>query len=281
VMFRWTASRVAAALLLGALPVSGASQAATERQTQTDAAPAFDAISIKPNRSGEQGGSSRAQPGRYVGVNVTLMRLVRLAYRPVEEFDGGPDWKDRDRFDIEAVAGGNPGQPQMLAMLRTLLAERFKLEAHTETRPLPVYELSLARPDGRLGPSLSRVAPACPPPGPPPPLAPGASQAGSQPARCGFRLLDGVLSGTGTLANLASELSVAGRRVVDRSGLEGVYSIELRWSPDIAAPAAPVAPDAPPEIFTALREQLGLKLQPATAAVEVVVIDRAERPTEN
>jgi uncharacterized protein (TIGR03435 family) len=91
---------------------------------------AFDAVSIKANRSGEQGGSSRAQPGRYVGVNVTLMRLVRLAYRPVEEFDGGPDWKDKDRFDIEAVTGANPSQPQMLAMLRTLLADRFELRAH-------------------------------------------------------------------------------------------------------------------------------------------------------
>jgi uncharacterized protein (TIGR03435 family) len=277
------ASHLATALLLGALPVTAAPQA--ERPTQTkapapaqpDAAPAFDAISIKPNRSGEQGGSSRAQPGRYVGVNVTLMRLVRLAYRPIEEFDGGPDWKDRDHFDIEAVASGNPGQPQMLAMLRSLLADRFKLLAHIETRPLPVYELSLARPDGRLGPSLARVAASCPPPGSPP-QTPGPNEAANQPVRCGFRLLDGVLSGAGTLANLASELSVAGRRVVDRSSLEGVYRIELRWSPESAAPAAP---DAPPEIFTALREQLGLKLQPATAPIDVAVIDRAERPAEN
>ena len=280
---RAAAARLAVALLLGAPPVAGATQG--QAQTQADAplaAPAFDAISIKPNHSGEPGGSSRAQPGRYVGVNVTLMRLVRLAYRPTEEFDGGPDWKDRDHFDVEAVATGNPGPPQMLAMLRMLLADRFKLVAHTETRSLPVYELALARPDGRLGPSLAGVAPACPPPGPPSPQAPGASQAGSQPIRCGFRQLDGVLSGTGTLTNLASELSIAGRRVVDRSGLEGVFSIELRWSPDSStAPAAPAAPDAPPAIFTALREQLGLKLQPATAAVEVVVIDRAERPTEN
>src|SRR6185503_13044614 len=100
---------------------------------QQPLAPSFDAVSIKANRSGEQGGSSRGQPGRYVGVNVTLMRLVRLAYRPVEEFDGGPEWKEKDRFDIEAVSGASPSQPQMLAMLRTLLADRFKLRVHTET----------------------------------------------------------------------------------------------------------------------------------------------------
>jgi len=237
--------------------------------------PAFEEVSIKANRSGEQGGSSRAQPGRYVGVNVTLMRLVRLAYRPVEEFDGGPDWKDKDRFDIEAVTGANASQPQMLAMLRTLLADRFELRAHTETRALPVYELSLGRPDGRLGSSLTRVADACPPPVPP------AAQSGAPdpaPVRCGFQVGDGVLKGMGTLANIASELVVAGRHTVDRTGLAGVYRIDLRWSPD-STPGLPA--DAPPEIFTAVREQLGLRLQAATAPTEVVVIDSAERPKEN
>ena len=82
----------------------------------------------------------------------------------------------------------------------------------------------------------------------------------------------------GTLANIASELVVAGRHAVDRTGLGGVYSIELRWSPD-HTPGLPV--DAPPEIFTAVREQLGLRLQPATAPTEVVVIDSAERPETN
>jgi len=243
---------------------------------QQPPAPAFDAVSIKINRSGEQGGSSRGQPGRYVGVNVTLMRLIRLAYRPIEEFDGGPEWKDRDHFDVEAATSANPSQPQMLAMMRAMLADRFKLRVHTETRALPVYELRLARPDGRLGPSLTRVADRCPPPTPP--GAPSAA-AGAAPAiRCGFTVQDGVVKGTGTLANIASELVVAGRHTVDRTGLAGVYSIDLRWSPDNAAglPA-----DAPPEIVTAAREQLGLRLQAATAPTEVLVIDSAERPDEN
>jgi uncharacterized protein (TIGR03435 family) len=243
---------------------------------QQPEAPSFDAVSIKVNRSGAQGGSSRGQPGRYVGVNVTLMRMIRLAYRPIEDFDGGPDWKDRDHFDVEASSGAYPSQSQMLAMLRTMLADRFKLRAHTETRALPVYELRVARADGRLGPSLTRVADACPPPAPPgaPPAAAGAAP----PIRCGFMVQDGVLKGMGTLANAASELMVAGRHTVDRTGLAGVYSIDLRWSPDNSAglPA-----DAPPEIFTASREQLGLRLQAATAPTEVLVIDSAERPEEN
>jgi len=260
----------------GLLPIAMAVVAAGGAAAQPSAPLSFDAVSIKVNRSGEQGGSSRGQPGRYVGVNVTLMRLVRLAYRPVEEFDGGPDWKDRDRFDVEAVSSANPSQPQMLAMLRGMLADRFKLRTHTETRTLPVYELSLGRPDGRLGSSLTRVADACPPPAPP--GSPAAGAASESPIRCGFTVGDGALKGMGTLTSIASELVLAGRHTVDRTGLPGVYRIELRWSPDNSAG---LPDDAPPEIFTAVREQLGLRLQAATAPTEVVVIDSAERPAEN
>jgi len=235
--------------------------AGTVLLAQQPAPPAFDAVSIKVNRSGDQGGASRGQPGRYVGVNVTLMRLVRLAYRPISEFDGGPDWRDRDHFDVEATTSANPSQAQMLAMMRTMLADRFRLRAHTETRALPVYELSPQRSDGRLGAGLTRVGDACEPP-----------------IRCGFTVEGGVLKGTGTLTGIAGELVVAGRRTVDRTGLSGVYRIELLWSTDNAAglPA-----EAPPEIFTAVREQLGLRLQAATAPTEVLVIDSAERPDEN
>jgi uncharacterized protein (TIGR03435 family) len=241
---------------LATLTIAGATLLA-----QQPAPPAFDAVSIKSNRSGDQGGASRAQPGRYVGVNVTLMRLVRLAYRPIEEFAGGPDWKDRDHFDVEAATSANPSQAQMLAMMRTMLADRFKLRAHTETRALPVYEVSVQRSDGRLGSGLTRVGDAC-----------------VAPIRCGFTQQDGVLKGMGTLTNIASELMVAGRHTVDRTGLSGVYRIELLWSPDNAAT---LPADAPPEIFTAVREQLGLRLQASTAPTQVLVIDSAERPEEN
>jgi uncharacterized protein (TIGR03435 family) len=260
----------------GLLTVLVAAATAWPASAQQSAPPSFDAVSIKINRSGEQGGRSRGQPGRYVGVNVTLMRLIRLAYRPIEEFDGGPEWKDRDHFDVEAVTGANVSQAEMLAMLRTLLADRFKLRTHTETRSLPVYELSLGRPNATLGPSLTRVADACPPPAPPGPPAAGAATEPS--IRCGFTVGDGALNGMGTLTSIASELVLAGRHTVDRTGLPGVYRIDLKWSPDNSAglPA-----DAPPEIFTAVREQLGLRLQAATASTEVVVIDSAERPEEN
>src|SRR5262245_4457187 len=114
--------------------------AAASLRGQTPVAPrllAFDVVSIKPNTSGEQGGTSRGQPGRYQGINVTLKRVITLAYRPVQEFAGGPDWINTAHFDIEARAEGNPNQEQMLEMLRTMLADRFKLVVHKETKESP------------------------------------------------------------------------------------------------------------------------------------------------
>src|SRR4026209_2019974 len=127
----------------------------------------FDVTSVKPNTSGEQGGSSKAQPGRYVGVNVTLKRVIGLAYRPVQEFIGGPDWINTDRFDIEGRVEDTPTQDQMLEMLRSLLADRFKLAVHRETRQMPAYALTLARGDGKLGAERHPVPPCTPPPASP------------------------------------------------------------------------------------------------------------------
>jgi uncharacterized protein (TIGR03435 family) len=235
---------------------------------------AFDVVSVKPNTSGEQGGTSRGQPGRYQGINVTLKRVITLAYRPVQEFAGGPDWINTAHFDIEARAQGNPSQDQMLEMLRTMLAERFKLVVHKEVKDSPVYALTVARRDGRLGPRLQRAETECAPPDstPPSPQAPE--------RRCGFKLGNGALSGRGaTMARLASELSFVGRQVVDRTSLMGSFDVDLEWAPD--ASGAALSPDTGASIFTALQEQLGLKLEPSTAPLEIVVIDSAERPAEN
>jgi uncharacterized protein (TIGR03435 family) len=225
---------------------------------------AFDAVSIKPNRSAETGGTSRATPGRYQGTNVTLMRLIRLAYRPVQEFEGGPDWINTEHFDVDARADGTPTQEQMLAMLRAMLAERFALQVRQETRERPVYALALARRDGK--PLLKRADDApCP----------------GGPGTCGVRLGDGTLNSRSiTMARLAGELSFVGRKVIDRTGLDGAFDVNLQWTPD-APGAAPGTDSNLPSIFTALQEQLGLKLEPTTGPVDVVVIVRAEKPTAN
>ena len=234
----------------------------------------FDVTSVKPNTSGEQGGSSKAQPGRYVGLNVTLKRVVGLAYRPVQEFIGGPDWINTDRFDIEGRVEGTPTQDQMLEMLRSLLADRFKLAVHRETRQMPAYALTLARGDGRLGAELRAVPPCTPPPASP-----------ASPARgCGgFAVGGGSLKGIGvTVTQLAAELPSAteGRYVVDRTGLSGTFDVNLTWNASALSPTTTSA-DSPASIFAAIQEQLGLRLVSITTPIEVIVIDRADRPASN
>ena len=225
---------------------------------------AFDAVSIKMNTSGEPGGTRRAQPGRYQGINITLMRLIGLAYRPIQEFEGGPDWIRTERFDIEAKAEGTPTQEQMLAMLRGMLADRFALQVRQETRERPVYALTLARRDGKLGAQLKSTDVQC---------------AGG-PGTCGVKMADSALTSASiTMARLAQELSFVGRKVIDRTGLSGAFDVNLQWMPD--SPGAPPTNGDLPSIFTALQEQLGLKLDPTTGPVDVLVIVRAERPTSN
>ena len=197
---------------------------------QSPSAPlAFDVVSVKPNTSGEVGGASRAQPGRYQGVNVTLMRVIGLAYRPVQEFVGGPDWIKTAHFDIEARSDGSPTPDQTLEMLRTLLADRFKLVVHKDVKESPVYALTLARRDARLGPRMRPASAECPPPG----STPRAPSPEAPRPQCGFKLGNGALSGQGaTMARRAGELSFVGRQVIDRTGLAGAFDVDLEWTPD-------------------------------------------------
>ena len=174
----------------------------------------------------------------------------------------------------------------MMVMVRALLADRFKLVVHTETREVPIYALVMARSDGRPGPQLRPAAVDCtaargrgsPPPAPTPP--------GGRPA-CGMRTVPGrMMAGGYELPDVARNLSnFAGRMVVDKTGLTGTFDLDLAWTPD-QIPQGPLPPGAPPidpngpSIFTALQEQLGLKLDSNRGPVEVLAI-HAERPTED
>ena len=215
---------------------------------------------------------------------------------PDHRIVGGPDWTNTLRFNIEAkatsdVPRGMPGAQQKLFMLRILLAERFKLVVHNETIEGPVYALALSRRDGTFGPGFHRSQLDCaasrnagrnsPPPG---------SPAAKGRLTCGFgaNLLFGTMVGGGmTMAELAYVLStVVDRAVLDRSGLTGAFDVDLRFSPEGLrdVPAArdvdrPVSDS--PSIFTALQEQLGLKLESTRGPVEVLVINSVERPTED
>jgi uncharacterized protein (TIGR03435 family) len=226
--------------------------------------------------------------------------LIRNAYQ-MQDFQiiGAPDWIKTDRFDINAKAEGlatpptpqTPGTPGPMAlMMRALLADRFKLQTHTDTRELPVYNLVLNRSDGKLGPKLVPSTTDCAA------LAAARGRAGGAPTplppgerpQCGQFLGPGsIRAGAITIAQLANTLmGNVQRTIIDKTGLTERYDIELSFSmmprgagglPPSDAP--PPADPNNPSIFTALQEQLGLKLESARGPATVLIVDRIEHPT--
>lgn len=255
--------------------------------------PAFEAASVKVNPATNYVVRQSTFPNRFSGVNMTLRMLVGHAYRlDAYRMAGGPSWFDTDRFDVEATAGNAGGDANTIrAMMRTLLEDRFRLRTHMEMRDQPIYVLTLARRDGKLGdqiaPSGSECLPVKPPPGAPPPPPPppgGANPNASQ--QCPSMLGLGNISGRKlTIERLASTLAThVNRVVVDRTGLAGLFDLDLRYLPDYTpflppgAPPPPGDPNAPP-LLTAIQEQLGLKLETSRGPVDVLVIDSAEKPS--
>jgi uncharacterized protein (TIGR03435 family) len=235
----------------------------------------FDVAAVKPTASTD-GHFELRDPvgGNFTATGVTLKMLIMRAYR-VHSFQvsGDPDWAHNERWDIRAKAEGEEGRmpsAQFEEMLRTLLEERFQLKINRETREMPVYALLVAK----NGPKLN--------------LAVGGSP--------GVQMRPGSITFTkSSTASLAAQLSlIAGRVVIDKTGLTGAYDFELHWAqePGQGSPEAfglpPVASDAPPPVdsnspsmFTALQEQLGLRLDPQKGTVEILVIDHVEKASEN
>jgi uncharacterized protein (TIGR03435 family) len=220
--------------------------------------PAFQTVSIKPNRSGD-GTSIRTSLGRLRAASVTAHELLLYAFGVRDsQLIGGPDWLTKDRFDVEAVTGTSDdlNRTTLQPLLQAMFAERFKLQFHYEEREVPVYSLVVAK----GGPKLTAHA--------------GEGQPST-----------GVNSGSGkhavnarktTMKGLAEVLGrQADRFVIDNTGLEGEYDFKLSWT-DLAT-----AESEAPSLFTAIQEQLGLKLEPAKGRVQVTVIDSIARPSEN
>src|SRR5262245_43458568 len=262
---------------------------------QTPPTAAFEVATVKPNKSGDGRVMLGMQPGgRFNATNVPARMLLRQAFN-VQEFQivGGPDWLGSDRFDVVAKAPeGEFNADTMRPMLQSLLVERFKMMFHRESRDMPIYALMKARGDGKLGPNLSASAVDCagrgrrgggPPPAPPQP---------GQKLDCGFMIGPGRMNVGGMpMGQLAQALSpMVGRIVLDKTELTGNYDFELSFSleglgsafpgggtPLINGAPPPIDPNMP-TIFTALQEQLGLKLDSQRGPVDVVVIDRVEQP---
>jgi len=251
-------------------------------------------ITATTGGTSEGGAVIRLQPGGgFTATNATLRELVAHAYQrhtfDSREVIGGPAWIDTERFDVTAKAAvehaidPDGGFRQSWAMLGRLLADRFNVKLHEEDRDRPVYALRLAKSDGTLGPKLQKTDVDC-----------GATmRSGGSPPQpgkgppCSTKNPPGRLfANTATLPTIASLLSRhLDRRVIDRTGLTGRFDLELE-AIDITAPPdykpgpsdVGLPPVKGPSIFVAVREQLGLRLEPETASIRVVVIDHAERP---
>lgn len=251
--------------------------------------PQFEVASVKPNRSGADPWRFDTPPGRVVATNVSLHSLIQYAYSIFgSDSDGrivAPAWIKSARFDIDAKTSADTSSSQAMAMLRRLLAERFGMQAHYDMQPRRVYALVMSRTDQRLGPQLKSnpidcaeyiaVTQAAHARGEGPPLDP------NHPI-CGQRGEPGHVVANGqTMAQLATTLSGLGRPVVDETGLGAQrFDYELRWAP-ITGPSPDSSTNGGPSIFTALDEQLGVKLVPKDGLLEVLVIVHIEQPSDN
>ena len=253
----------------------------------------FEVAAVRPNKSGQIAAQIEEPPGgRYIATNASLRILILRAYEiPDSQLVGAPDWIQTERFDVNATLGQEPpivprGEPGARRLaLRSLLAERFKLVVHRETRQFPMYALVMARTDRKPGPMLRPSSIDCSPNAM---EARGAAEQAGKPLSsvCGSRASSGRLQfGGRPLSEFARGLSGApdvGRNVIDRTGLTGNWDLELTYRPD-RLPQRPAGQEPPvfdpdgPSLFTALQEQLGLKLESIQGPIEVLVVDRVER----
>jgi len=260
--------RAAIALVLAAI--------ATPSLAAQDAAlrPTFEVVAIKRSANLDADGTLGMLPGgRFRAVNFDGRTLIAFAYRTKpprnlapSQIIGAPDWLSSERYDItakispELVERAKTDPQQTPKLVQSLLEDRFKLQLHRDVYNMPVYTLVVARQDGALGPQLRRSTVDCQ----------------KERSKCRISALPGhITAGSITLDTLSTMLSnPAGRVAVDRTGLAGTFDVDLEW-------AADQTQSDKPSIFSAVQEQLGLKLNFVREPVDVVVIDHVERPTED
>jgi uncharacterized protein (TIGR03435 family) len=254
---------------VGCRPVRAQDAAGNQQTTEPammakDADPGWEAVTVKPTDPNDTVSHINIR-GRHVMVEgESVEAMLRFAYGVQQsQIVGPPDWMKTERWDVAGVpdAAGKPDLPQFQSMMRKLLAERFGLTLHREQRAMPVFALTLAKGGPKLEKSSGN-----------PNAGPGSGGSGSN----GLEIRHYTNASMPDLALML--MPFTDRPIVDQTGLQGRYDFQLRWTRD-EAPAT--ATDAPPGLFTAMQEQLGLKLQPANIPAEVLAIDKVERPGAN
>lgn len=245
-------------------------------KTMTATDPSFEVATIKPTNPDNKGKVITLTPGgrQILTVGTTMNDLIAFGYgMHPKEIINAPDWFDKDKFDItgQPDAEGIPNQNQIKTMLQKLLVSRFQLTFHKDTRELSVYEIVV----GKDGPKITSTAVQGPLPG------------------LGFRNLNPVdlVVRNATLADFAAlmQSAVLDKPVVDHTGISGRYDFELKWTADQGQletfggirNAPTEAPDAPPDLYTAIQQQIGLKIDSTKSPVEVMVIDNVTKPSPN
>jgi uncharacterized protein (TIGR03435 family) len=233
--------------------------------TRAQSSETFEVASIRPSRNSSAGSNFDSAPGgRLTATNITVKYLIRLAYDVKDyQIERAPGWVDSEQYDIAAksASGRNTGLEEEKSMLRDLLANRFQMATHRETKQMQVYLLVV----GKNGPKLKE----------------------SNASRTTTRKGCGHLAGTRlTMDVIATILSRQFERdVLNRTDFPGKYDFQLDWTPDAGPCPAAEGPDGAtanlPSIFTAVQQQLGLKLESSKGPVEILVIDHVERPSEN
>lgn len=245
--------------------------AVVSAHAQTPVRRQFEVVSVKQNTAPPGLVDLHFYPGgRFIAVNMPLSLLIDMAYGVgTAQEHRVPGWigSESARYDITAKAEGEPDQKEIYAMLRTMLEDRFKLQAHREKKETTLYALTVAKGGARLTAEKSGCVDAHPGD-----LAPSSTGA----PVCGYFVilpngLEGMKVNTAGLAGALTSLREIGRPVTDKTGIASTFDVHMRWAADGSGPS----------VFTALEEQLGLKLEPQKGTDDVFVIDHIERPTEN
>jgi uncharacterized protein (TIGR03435 family) len=231
----------------------------------------FEVATIRPSQPGLTGGGIKPLPGGdgYIAQNVPVRLMISLMYQvPMRQIVGGPEWLDSDHYDIEAKADHSYGKDDLHEMFRSLLADRFNLKFHNETKEGPVYALAVDKPGTKMKVNDSAQDFKIP------------ITFGRDNSFIGTRVPMQYLSWW-----LGQQLHEDKRPVIDKTGLDGNYDFTLAFAPELPPniPRESLPPEVQnlPSIFDALKEQLGLKLEPQKGPIEYYIIDHVERPSPN